>query len=122
MNKFYLLLCSALLLGCGIMVSCNGNQAQSEMPMVKYETKVLQPETKTYNMSFPATTSGTTEIKVYPQIEGLVTQKNFSSGTLVKKGQTLLPAQRAIGRGQPECGHRLDGDLETPIRVESEAF
>ena len=58
--------------------------------MAKYETKVLQPETKTYNMTFPATTSGTTEIKVYPQIEGLVTKKGFSSGTKVQKGQMLF--------------------------------
>ena len=58
--------------------------------MTKYETKVLQPETKVYNMTFPATTSGTNEIKVYPLIEGIVTQKNFSSGTIVQKGQTLF--------------------------------
>lgn len=58
--------------------------------MAKFETKVLQPETKTYNMTFPATTSGTTEIKVYPQIGGLITQKGFTSGTKVKKGQMLF--------------------------------
>ncbi len=89
MNKPYLLLCTALLIGCGLMVSCGGSQTQTEMPMVKYETKVLQPETEVYNMTFPATTVGTTEIKVYPQVEGVVTQKNFSSGTIVQKGQTL---------------------------------
>ena len=58
--------------------------------MVKYETKVLQPETKVYNMTYPATTSGTSEIKVYPLVEGIVTQKNFTSGTIVQKGQTLF--------------------------------
>ena len=90
MNKPYLLLCSALLLACGIMVSCNGNKNQQrEALKVNYETKVLQPETRVYNMSFPATTSGTTEIKVYPQIEGLITERNYSSGTKVQKGQML---------------------------------
>ena len=89
MNKPYLLLCSVLLLACGIMVSCNGTQTQLELPMVKYETKVLQPETRVYNMSFPATTCGATEIKVYPQIDGIITKKNFSSGTKVQKGQIL---------------------------------
>lgn len=90
MNKQYLLLCSALLLACGIMVSCNGNKnQQGEAPKVNYETKVLQPETRVYNMSFPATTCGTTEIKVYPQIEGLITVRNYSSGTKVQKGQML---------------------------------
>ena len=71
------------------MVSCNGTQTQLELPMVKYETKVLQPETRVYNMSFPATTCGATEIKVYPQIDGIITKKNFSSGTKVQKGQIL---------------------------------
>ena len=58
--------------------------------MAKYETKVLQPETKIYNMTFPATTCGITEIKVYPQVEGLVTKKNYTPGTIVQKGQTLF--------------------------------
>ena len=90
MNKPYLFLCSALLLACGIMVSCNESQTQQETPKVKYETKVLQPETKTYNTSFPATTCGITEIKVYPQVEGVVTKKNYTPGTIVQKGQTLF--------------------------------
>ncbi len=90
MNKPNLLLCSVLLLACGIMVSCDGSQTQFEMPMAKYETKVLQPETKIYNSSFPATTCGITEIKVYPQVEGLVTKKNYTPGTIVQKGQTLF--------------------------------
>ena len=58
--------------------------------MTKYETKVLQPEPKTYNTSFPATTCGVTEIKVYPQVEGIVTKKNYVPGTVVQKGQTLF--------------------------------
>ena len=90
MYKPYLLLCSALILACGIMVSCSGNQTQMELPMVKYETKVLQPEPQTYNMSFPASTCGITEIKVYPQVEGVVTKKNYTPGTIVQKGQTLF--------------------------------
>ena len=91
MKKLYLLsLCSALLLACGIMVSCGGSQTQQETLKVNYETKVLQPETKVYNMSFPATTCGITEIKVYPQVEGIVTKKNYTPGTIVQKGQILF--------------------------------
>ena len=56
---------------------------------MNYETKVLQPETKVYNMSFPATTCGVSEVKVYPLIEGIITKKNFVTGTIVQKGQTL---------------------------------
>ena len=90
MNKPYLLLCTALLIGCGLMVSCGGSQTQFEMPMAKYETKVLQPETEVYNMTFPATTAGTLEIKVYPQVDGVVTKRNYTPGTIVQKGQTLF--------------------------------
>ena len=89
MNKPYLFLCSALLLACGVLVSCGGEQQQGEAPKVNYETKVLQPETKVYNMSFPATTCGVSEVKVYPLIEGIITKKNFVTGTIVQKGQTL---------------------------------
>ena len=90
MNKQYLLLCSALLLAGSMMVSCGGDQTQFEMPMVKYETKVLQPETEVYNMTLPATTVGTMEIKVYPQVDGVVTKRNYTPGTIVQKGQTLF--------------------------------
>ena len=72
------------------MVSCGGSHTQFEMPTAKYETKVLQPENKVYNMTFPATTCGINEIKVYPQVEGLVTKKNYTPGTIVQKGQTLF--------------------------------
>lgn len=90
MNKRYFLMCAVLLIACCMLSSCKGRKNKNAaMPQVNYETKVLQPETRVYNMSFPATTCGTTEIKVYPQVEGLVTKKSFSTGTKVKKGQTL---------------------------------
>ena len=87
MNKRYFLICSALLLACCILTSCKEKKAPA--PQVKWETKVLQPESRVYNMSFPATTSGTTEIKVYPQVEGIITAKKFTTGTKVNKDQTV---------------------------------
>ena len=89
MKKHYFLICSALLMACCILVSCEGKKQPAQPPQVKYETKVIQPETRVYNMSFPATTCGTTEIKVYPQVEGLVTEKNFTTGTKVEKGDVV---------------------------------
>ena len=100
MNKLNLLLCSAMLLACCTMVSCKGNKSQGEAPKVNYETKVLQPENAVYNMTFPATTCGTSEVKVYPMVEGVVTKKNFTTGTIVKKGQTLYiidPTEYQLG-------------------------
>ena len=60
------------------------------MPQVKYETKVLQNESRIYNMTFPASLEGTNEAKVYPQVEGIIKTKNFTNGTRVRKGQTLF--------------------------------
>ncbi len=89
MKKHYFLICSVLLMACCILVSCKGKKQPTQAPQVKYETKVLKPESKIYNMSFPATTSGTTEIKVYPQVEGIITEKKFTTGTKVNKDQTV---------------------------------
>lgn len=89
MKKHYFLICSVLLIACCVLVSCKGKKQPTQAPQVKYETKVLKPESKIYNMSFPATTSGTTEIKVYPQVEGIITEKKFTTGTKVNKDQTV---------------------------------
>jgi membrane fusion protein (multidrug efflux system) len=88
MNKFKLLLCTVLLFATCVMVSCGKKQAT--MPQTKYETKVLQPENRIYNMTFPASLEGTNEAKVYPQVGGVIKSKNFTSGVLVHKGQTLF--------------------------------
>ena len=69
-------------------MSC-GKGKNAEMPQAKFETKVLKLESRTYNMTFPATLEGTSEVKVYPQVEGIVKVKNFINGTKVTKGQTL---------------------------------
>lgn len=89
-NRFIILKClvAAVLAGC-LLISC-GKKKTAEMPQVKYETKVLQPESRTYNMTFPASLEGTNEAKVYPQVEGVIMAKNYTSGTLVHKGQSLF--------------------------------
>jgi membrane fusion protein (multidrug efflux system) len=87
MNKSNLF--AVLLLAMCVILSC-GKKKNTEMPQVKYETKVLQPESRTYNMMFPASLEGTNEAKVYPQVEGIIKSKNYTSGTLVHKGQSLF--------------------------------
>lgn len=89
MNKSHLFICLATIMAACLFFSC-GKQKNTEMPQVKYETKVLQPESRIYNMTFPATLEGTNEAKVYPQVEGTIKAKNYTSGTLVHKGQSLF--------------------------------
>ena len=89
MNKSKLFLFAVLLLTTCVILSC-GKKKNMEMPQVKYETKVLQLESRVYDMTFPATLSGTSEVKVYPQVEGIIKKKKYTSGTRVRKGQTLF--------------------------------
>ena len=89
MNKSKLFLFAVLLFATCMILSC-GQKNNAEMPQVKYETKVLKHETRTYNISFPATLEGTSEVKVYPQVEGTIKTKTFTNGTRVRKGQTLF--------------------------------
>ncbi len=88
MKKSHLLICFAIMVIAGFCMSC-GKGKNAEMPQAKFETKVLKLESRTYNMTFPATLEGTSEVKVYPQVEGIVKVKNFINGTKVTKGQTL---------------------------------
>lgn len=89
MNKSHLIIALATIMAACMFFSC-GKKKTAEMPQIKYETKVLQPESRTYNMMFPATLEGTNEAKVYPQVEGVIKAKNYTSGTLVHKGQSLF--------------------------------
>ena len=61
MNKSFYLFCSILILAACVVSSC-GKKKETAKPQVKFETKVLQPEHRIYNMSFPATLSGTSEV------------------------------------------------------------
>ena len=88
MKKRYFLICSVLALVCCILTSCEEYQAPDLQ--INFETKVLKPESIVYNMSFPATTSGTKEIKVYPQVDGTIIAKKVTTGTKVEKGQTIF--------------------------------
>ncbi len=92
MKQSFLMMCAALAAACCIMVSCkSGNKVNGAAELkVKYETKVLQPESRVYQLTFPATLSGDTEISIYPQVEGIIKVCNCSSGIKVKKGQTLF--------------------------------
>ena len=90
-NSFIILQCLlvTVLVAC-LFLSCGKKNKNAAMPQIKYETKVLKYESRTYSMSFPASLEGTSEVKVYPQVEGIIKVKNFINGTKVYKGQTLF--------------------------------
>ena len=92
MKRSFPLMCTALAMAGCMLFSCKGgSQGNAAAALqVKYETKVLQPESRVYHLTFPATLSGDTEISIYPQVEGIIKACNCSSGIKVKKGQTLF--------------------------------
>lgn len=92
MKRFFSLMCAALAVAGCMLSSCKGGNKDNNAPelRVKYETKVLQPESRVYQLTFPATLSGDTEISIYPQVEGIIRTCNCSSGIKVRKGQTLF--------------------------------
>lgn len=73
------------------LASCGGGAEQPQQEeLPNYEIVKLKPVDRTVNYQFPATIKGSSEVKVYPQIEGRITAIYFDGGTLVKKGQTLV--------------------------------
>lgn len=91
MNKkhFVLGLSVALPMAVGLLTSC-GNADEAVTPQIKFQTKVLVPESVVYNITMPASLEGTQEVKVFPQVEGVIRSKSFTSGSKVTKGQTLF--------------------------------
>ena len=57
---------------------------------VKYETQIMKPETRVYNLYIPASLHGVSEVEVYPQVSGIIREVNFKDGIKVTKGQTLF--------------------------------
>lgn len=83
-----------------LLQSCGNMGGGDEMPQTKFETKMLQHESRVYNMTFPATLEGTSEVKIYPQVQGIVRAKNYTNGVRVRKGQTLFvidPTEYRLG-------------------------
>lgn len=68
--------------------SC-GKEENQKAPTVKFETKVLHPEDRTYDITLPATLSGQHEVKVYSQVSGVITSVRVNNGDLVQRGQVL---------------------------------
>ena len=74
----------------GVLSACGGGSRKDKKTQVKYETRIMKPETRVYNLYIPATLHGLSEVEVYPQVSGIIRQVNFKDGFKVTKGQTLF--------------------------------
>ena len=73
-----------------VLVSCGGGSRKDKKTQVKYETRVMKPESRIYNLYIPASLHGVTEVEVFPQVSGIIREVNFKDGIRVTKGQTLF--------------------------------
>lgn len=80
----------AILLCAVALTSCGDRSPKNENAQVKYETQVMKPESRVYNIYIPAALHGVSEVEVYPQVSGIIRQINFKDGVKVEKGQTLF--------------------------------
>ena len=73
-----------------LLWACQGSSRDTGATKVKYKTQVMKPESRVYNVYIPASLHGITEVDVYPRVEGIIREVNFTDGIEVKKGQTLF--------------------------------
>ena len=78
-----------LMTACCMLAACGGGK-KKDGTQVKYETQIMKPETRVYNLYIPAALHGITEVEVYPQVSGIIRKVNFADGIKVSKGQTLF--------------------------------
>lgn len=81
---------TVLLTLCCLLTACKGGKDKGDGEQVKYETQIMKPETRVYNLYIPASLHGITEVEVYPQVSGIIRKVNFTDGIKVTKGQTLF--------------------------------
>jgi membrane fusion protein (multidrug efflux system) len=84
-TSYLIFLTSSILL----LTACGGGK-KKDGTQVKYETQIMKPETRVYNLYIPAALHGITEVEVYPQVSGIIRKVNFTDGIKVSKGQTLF--------------------------------
>ena len=80
----------AVLISAGMLAACGGSGNKDEQVQVKYETQVMVPESRVYNIYIPASLHGVSEVEVYPQVSGIIRKVNIREGIKVTKGQTLF--------------------------------
>lgn len=78
------------LLFAALLLSCGGSSRRKEKVQVKYETQVMTPESRVYNLYIPASLHGISEVDVYPQVSGIIREVNIKEGIKVSKGQPLF--------------------------------
>lgn len=81
---------SGLMLAGVVAVFGACDERQSPPPGVSYKTLNIQLADRTLHSDYPATIQGRQDVKIYPQVSGLITQVCIGEVADVRKGQTLF--------------------------------
>lgn len=81
---------SGLMLAGVVAVFGACDERQSPPPGVSYKTLNIRLSDRTLHSDYPATIQGRQDVKIYPQVSGLITQVCIGEGADVRKGQTLF--------------------------------
>lgn len=73
-----------------VATACGDGKRGDADKQVKYEIMKLHYQSKTHHLYIPASLHGVNEVEVYPQVEGIIREVNFTDGTKVTAGQTLF--------------------------------
>ena len=75
---------------CFMTIEACSSSKKDGQAQVKYETQVMKPESRVYNLYIPASLHGMNEVEVYPRVSGIIRQVTFTEGVKVNRGQTLF--------------------------------
>lgn len=78
---------SLCIVSCALLAACGG------VPTIEptsYQTVVIEPQSRTFNLPYAAKVTGRQDVSVYPRVEGTLTQIAVREGQRIKKGQTLF--------------------------------
>lgn len=77
------------------LAACGGEQEARQRPAAPVTVVTLAPETTTLTRELPGRTNAFQIAEVRPQVSGIVTQRLFQEGGLVKAGQPLYQLDNA---------------------------
>lgn len=69
---------------------CSCKQAETKTENITYPVMEISTSNKSLISSYPATIKGKSDIAIFPQISGYITDVNVEEGESVYRGQTLF--------------------------------
>ncbi|QCO67681.1 efflux RND transporter periplasmic adaptor subunit [Luteimonas yindakuii] len=80
------------------LAACSGSEHQDQAPPAQVSVVTLQPQTVTLTRELPGRTNAFLVAEVRPQVNGIVKQRLFTEGSLVKAGEPLYQIDDASYR------------------------